>query len=50
MIEIRFDCAGSRSLSRRIAGSLMWAVIAGVLVILSITILIAHVFDAFRAG
>lgn len=49
--EIRFDCARSRSLSRRIVqGLLMWAYIAGVLVVLSIAILVAHAFDAFRSG
>jgi len=51
MFEIRFDCAGSRLLSRRGSrGLLMWADIAGVLVVLSIAILIAHAFDAFRSG
>jgi hypothetical protein len=48
LVEIRFDCARLRSLSRRTGGSLMWASIAGVLVVLSIAMLIAHAFDAFR--
>jgi hypothetical protein len=50
-LEIYFDCASSRFLSWRIGeGIAMWADIAGILVALSIAILIAHAFDAFRSG
>jgi hypothetical protein len=50
-LEIYFDCAGPRFLSWEPARVLlMWADIVGILVALSIAILIAHAFDAFRSG